>query len=200
MSSDDYYDTDPDEAVLGELDAIEAAQASSSTCHNKRPALPKEDSFFDDSFDFDERELENLDKAIEEAYQSQPVHRPVPPKVSSRGSLQTTLFGDVIPAETSSNARTFSRTASKGQSKPPQETKKWDHTEFAKSGWKKPKAKAKARVEDAEEDIEDEAPEFEQFPAPFISGTPPSPLGDSYTHEYFSSWVRLRFYFVHITI
>ena len=82
----------------------------------------------------------------------------------------------------------------------PQETKKWDHTEFAKSGWKKPKAKAKARVDDAEEDIEDEAPEFEQFPAPFISGTTPSTLGDPYTHEYFYSWVRPLFYFVHITM
>ncbi|EEB97960.1 hypothetical protein MPER_02621 [Moniliophthora perniciosa FA553] len=164
MNSDDYYDTDPDEAVLGELDVIEAAHASPPKNPKKHPTVSKEDSFFDDSFDFDERELENLDKVIAEAYQCQPAIRPPVSRSSPRATLQTTLLGEILPAEASGGSRSFQRTTSKQQNKP-RNTKQWDHTEFAKSGWRKPKGKSKA---DEDGGLEDEIPEFEQFPAPFI--------------------------------
>uniref|UniRef100_A0A0W0FY27 ATP-dependent DNA helicase n=1 Tax=Moniliophthora roreri TaxID=221103 RepID=A0A0W0FY27_MONRR len=167
MSSDDYYDTDPDEAVLGELDAIEAAHASPPKNSKKRRIVSKEDSFFDDSFDFDERELENLDKAIAEAYQSQPAIQAPVSKSSSRVTLQTTLIGEVLPAEASGSSRSFQRTTSRQQNKPPN-TKRWDHTEFAKSGWRKPKRKGKSKADDEDGELEDEIPEFEQFPVPFV--------------------------------
>ena len=50
----------------------------------------------------------------------------------------------------------------------PKKTKQWDHTAFAKYGWKKPKGKGKASFDDGEDEEEDvdEPVEFEQFPAP----------------------------------
>jgi ATP-dependent DNA helicase MPH1 len=55
----------------------------------------------------------------------------------------------------------------------PSKTKRWDHTAFSKSGLRKGKAKEKRKANDGDErDEADEAIEFEQFPAPFVSGQP----------------------------
>ncbi|KAF9270443.1 P-loop containing nucleoside triphosphate hydrolase protein [Marasmius fiardii PR-910] len=164
MDSDDYFnDTDLDEDALNEIDAIEAAHTQPSTA-SLNPKLPTdEDSSFDDSFDFD---VEILDKALAEAEANiQPLASttyPLPTRTSSKGTLQTTLYGGVLPVETPTSKKQPVRLGSTS-SRAQQRRKKWDHTEFAKSGWKKGKSKGKA----AEDDVEEEAVEFEQFPAPF---------------------------------
>ncbi|KAJ7042488.1 hypothetical protein C8F04DRAFT_1076096 [Mycena alexandri] len=179
MSSDGYFEDDDgfeiDDAALQQLDAIEAA-------HTRAPPPAREPSLEVDDFTFgeiDEREFERLDNFIEDSYQgtAQPVAGPS--KTSSRGTLQTTLFGQVLPP----SPPKVPRPQNQGPRPPPRnpfgqqapKTKKWDHTAFAKSGAKRSKSKGKGRANDDEEE-EEETVEFEQFPAPFVSLGPPPPM------------------------
>lgn len=113
----------------------------------------------------------------------QPPANPVPGPSRANGLVrrpskgaQLTLFGDVAndvePAKAAAPPpRQFQRTRSRqmplaGQAK---KTKQWDRTAYAKTGWRKPKAnpdKGKGRTSDDE--AEEEAMEFEQFPAPEV--------------------------------
>lgn len=194
MNSDDYFPDDLDSGILSQLDVIEAAHRPKHT-HNppKCPPPPKpvpppkppppkpvekEDSFMDISLNLDEADLQRLDSFIDAAYKGQaaPVTGPSgatrPP---SKGCVQTTLYGGVVnPAASTSKASPASRGPAQrsrsdhrnpfGQQAP--KTKQWDHTAFAKSGWRKPKPKGKLD----EDEQEEESVEFEQFPAPFVSG------------------------------
>ncbi|KAG1825591.1 uncharacterized protein BJ212DRAFT_1443684 [Suillus subaureus] len=189
MSSSDYgFDDELDSAVLNELDIIEAAHRSPLRNPPKPPPpapkapepLDEGDSFFDLSLEIDDTELQRLDTFIDAVYKgnAHPVAGPSnharPP--SSKNTVQRTLFGDVAqptsssrqsPTKRSSLQRTKSSPRKPFGQQAPQ-TKQWDHTVFAKSGWKKPKAvKGKGR-DDGDDD--EENVEFEQFPAPFVSG------------------------------
>lgn len=186
MSSDGYFDDSDilDDAVFEQLDAIEAAHFSP-----KKPAPPQpkrlqsEDSYDDMTFDIDESELAMLDLPQAPAHNhgnTRPVAQP-PARSASKGSFQTTLFGDVLQNQPSGSKprAQIQRTKSAprnpfGQQAP--KTKQWDHTQFAKSGlkWGK-KGKEKARDgQDEEGENFDEQIEFEQFPAPFVSREFPS--------------------------
>ncbi|KAJ6627172.1 hypothetical protein B0H10DRAFT_1780302 [Mycena sp. CBHHK59/15] len=176
MSSDGYFDDDDlNDAAFEELDAIEAS--------HKPHELPQEPSFDSDDYTFgeiDERELERLDAFIEDSYQGKAQPVAGPSRTSSHGSLQMTLFGDILPPSAPKGpARTqIQRTKSTprnpfGQQAP--KTKKWDHTAFSKSGVKRGKSKGKGKaMYDDNNNEEEEDVEFEQFPAPFVSiGCPP---------------------------
>lgn len=161
MSSEDFFDGDDeyDDAFLEELDAIEA--------HSTQPPAPKpstsrakslatEDSFDDITFDFNEEELEEAERAVAKRNNSRPI-------ASSSKTRQTTLFGDILQAPSfPKKHKEPSRTASAQAPK----TKHWDHTAFAKTGTRKGKGKESFRNDD---DEDEEELEFEQFPAPFIS-------------------------------
>ncbi|KAG1769606.1 hypothetical protein EDD22DRAFT_977468 [Suillus occidentalis] len=189
MSSSDYgFDDELDSAILNELDIIEAAHRSPLRNPPKPPPpvakapqpLDEEDSFFDLSLEIDDAELQRLDTFIDAVYKgnAQPVAGPSnharPP---SKNTVQRTLFGDVAQQNASSSRQSptkrssLQRTKSSprkpfGQQAP--QTKQWDHTVIAKSGWKKPKnVKGKERNDG---DDDEENVEFEQFPAPFVSG------------------------------
>lgn len=126
------------------------------------------------SLDLDDVDLQRLDSFIDAAYKSQAAPVAGPSNVSrplSKGSFQTTLFGDVLPRNEPSPASRGPMQRSKSDRRNPfgqqaPKTKQWDHTAFAKSGWRKPKGKAV----DEDEQEEEKAVEFEQFPAPFVSG------------------------------
>ncbi|KAG0697158.1 hypothetical protein DFH29DRAFT_947571 [Suillus ampliporus] len=187
MSSSDYgFDDELDSAILNELDTIEAAHRVPLRHPPKPPAptnkapkpLDEEDSFYDLSLEIDETELQRLDTFIDAVYKgnAHSVAGPSnPPRSSSKNTVQRTLFGDVAQPTASSSRQSptkrssLQRTKSSprkpfGQQAP--QTRQWDHTAFAKSGWKKPKtAKGKGRDDGDEE--EEERVEFEQFPAPF---------------------------------
>ncbi|KAJ7492863.1 hypothetical protein FB451DRAFT_1219867 [Mycena latifolia] len=173
MSSDGYFDEDDlDDAALEQLDAIEAVHS--------RPPPPREASLDVDDFtfgDIDERELERLDTFIEDTYQGRAQPVAGPSRTASHGTLQTTLFGEVLPPEAPKAPRAqMQRTKSAprnpfGQQAP--KTKKWDHTAFAKSGLKRGKSKGKGKAAYNDEEEEEEPVEFEQFPAPFVSRPPP---------------------------
>lgn len=131
------------------------------------------DQFFDE---IDPLELEILDKDIEQAYMR---GSSIPSATLGSGSSMTmarqlTLFGDTLPLVPSRPRRQI-------QSRPPhsprkpfgkkaRKVKKWDHTAFAKSGWKSSKGKEKAKSTALNCDEGDDAfhstEEFEQFPAP----------------------------------
>ncbi|KIJ68754.1 hypothetical protein HYDPIDRAFT_106998 [Hydnomerulius pinastri MD-312] len=212
MNSDDYFDDDLDSGILNQLDVIEAAhrpQAKLLQPPNRLPPakpvpskpapakskpaqeLEADDSFIDLTLDIDEAELQRLDTFIDAAYQGKavPVTGPSNPgRSSSKNSLQTTLFGDVVqptastskvsPASRGPMQRTKSNPRNPFGQQAPQ-TKQWDHTVFAKSGWKKPKSnkgKGKEHAGNDDEEQGEEEVEFEQFPAPFISGGPPQPM------------------------
>jgi ATP-dependent DNA helicase MPH1 len=192
MSSDGYFedgDDDIDPSLLNALDAIEAAHFSPPKAHNQLPPLTRTDSGSSDFFDdVDESELRRLDSFIEDAYQGK-VARVTgsSSRHSTKGKLQTTLFGDVLQPEASSSKVKATSSAVRlvapkrsqfGQQAP--KTKVWDRTAFAKSGWRKPapskgKGKASFGYDEEEEEFsdEDEEMEFEQFPAPFVSLGPP---------------------------
>ena len=190
MSSSDYgFDDELDSNILNELDSIEAAHRPPRPNPSKPPLpakkapkpLDEEDSFFDLSLDIDEEELRRIDTFVDAAYkgQAQPVAGPSNhSRSSSKNTVQTTLFGNTIQPTASSSKRTPSkrvpsqRTKSSprnpfGQQAP--QTKHWDHTAFAKSGWKKSKS-AKGKGRDDGDGDDEENVEFEQFPAPFVSG------------------------------
>ncbi|KAK7694443.1 hypothetical protein QCA50_001629 [Cerrena zonata] len=204
MSSDGYFEDDLDSAFLEQVDAIEAAHvgsqrppsaASSSTLVSapklKQPP-PKykevieidddDDDAFEDSyaaFDIDEEQLKHFDEVCN-VQTSTPVPKKPVSRWNSKGTVQTTLFGDIAVqnAPTSKgNGSSAQRTASSSRIPigRPKRTKQWDRTAFAKTGWKKPKGKAKTSFgEDEEEEEWEEPVEFEQFPAPEVDiGYPP---------------------------
>jgi ATP-dependent DNA helicase MPH1 len=135
-----------------------------------------DDTFDDDFLDFEMNaaDLSMLDKFIEDSSSGK-----AKPVLSRAKTVQTTLDGRIAqqPVASSSKPRSTTLTGSGSSTtlmfghKIPK-TKKWDHTEFAKSGWKRLKGKGKEReADDAEDDgDEDEEVEFEQFPAPSIEG------------------------------
>ena len=144
----------------------------------------------DDSYDYDDLGASDLDRIYEEAFNGKsaaPVAGPSKTSLqrTTSATVQTTLFGGVVlnstqPSSSGSSRSTMQRQGSGSNNLftgKPNKIKKWDHTAFAKSGWKKPKsAKGKEKAgsfddggpEDCEEEEEEEV-EFEHFPAPFIS-------------------------------
>jgi ATP-dependent DNA helicase MPH1 len=190
MSSDGYFDDDLDDAAWAQLDAIEAAYtvstsgtqataakpvASTSTSvpgpsiSKPKPkpldSAPKEDSFYDLTFDLDEDDFQQLD-AIEQTYAGKT--RPVGP------TRQTTLFGDILPDNAQTNKPSSSRqplqlttsTPRNPFGSKPKKTKIWDQTAFAQSGQRK---KGKGKVGGDGVEKEEPPPEFEQYPAPYVS-------------------------------
>ncbi|OCH96604.1 P-loop containing nucleoside triphosphate hydrolase protein [Obba rivulosa] len=214
MSSDEYFDDDLDSAFMTQVDAIEAAHASSSKQPEQtvsrppagRPATSREVIGSSDSDDFgsfdielDDAELQRIDEICQNEVgrsattASRPVAGPSNPvqRRPSKNAVQTTLFGDTVP-EASSKPKSSgttshntlqrttsgSRTLSAGRAR---KTKQWDHTEFAKTGWKKgKKGKGKGLASFDDEGREEETVEFEQFPAPFnslaVCYSPPPPM------------------------
>jgi ATP-dependent DNA helicase MPH1 len=175
MSSDGYFDSDDlDSDAFEQLDAIEAAQLSPGV-QPAHPPLPKERSFNDLTFDIDDAELQRIDEFIEDAYKGRAQPVAGPSTSTSTGTRQTTLFGDILPAQLSSTKprSQIQRTKSTPRNpfgKQAPKTKQWDQTEFARSGLKRGKSKGKGKVKfDDEEEDEEESVEFEQFPAPFVS-------------------------------
>lgn len=190
MSSSDYgFDDELDSHILNQLDSIEAAHRAPPRYPVKPPPsvkkaptepLDEEDSFFDLSLDIDEEELQRLDTFIDAAYKGHapPVAGPSNlAKSSSKNTVQTTLFGNIAQPTASSSKQSpskrapLSRTKSSprnpfGQQAP--QTRHWDHTAFAKSGWKKSKS-AKGKGRNDSDGGDEEHVEFEQFPAPFVS-------------------------------
>ncbi|KAF9036451.1 P-loop containing nucleoside triphosphate hydrolase protein [Hymenopellis radicata] len=151
MSSDDLFDDEEfDDAFLDELDAIQAKATASSVSQlaptTTRPKpVESEDSFDDITFDFNDEELEQA-----ELYVSQRnANRQVASSSKPTSHKQTTLFGDILP------------------SIPLRKTKQWDHTEFAKTGIRKPKGKGRSSANNEDDNDDEEEVEFEQFPAPF---------------------------------
>lgn len=129
------------------------------------------DQFFDQ---IDPLELQKLDKNVETAYQHDLSNPRVNLASGSGLTRQLTLFGDPLPQDSSRPRATQRRSHPQPHRSPCQpfgkkacKVKKWDHTAFAKSGWKIGKAKAKENVMGCDEDAHDTmAEEFEQFPAP----------------------------------
>ncbi|KAJ3894052.1 P-loop containing nucleoside triphosphate hydrolase protein [Lentinula edodes] len=174
MSSDGYFDDDIDDETLEQLDAIEAQYQQSTEQRPVSARAPSpiniDSSDYGESIDLDESALDAL-KAIEDGtFQQLP--RKVAPSLarsSSKGTLQTTLFGEVIPAgaSTTRSKPHAQRTRSKQE---PRKTKQWDHTAFAKTGVKTGNARGKGKKKQQDEDEEGEEEEefeFEQFPPPF---------------------------------
>ncbi|KAF9042103.1 hypothetical protein BJ165DRAFT_1485614 [Panaeolus papilionaceus] len=204
MSEDEYFgfDDDFDASALQQLDAIEAAAISpkktNPTQSNpplapiqppKRPQPLRQDSSFDDiTFNVDDSELLRLDNFIEHAYQGKAQPMLGPSRASTSNKQQTTLFGDILPpppptASSSKPRAPIERIKSSGPShglfghKAPK-TKKWDHTEFAKTGLKGP-ARKKGKDKETENEYHDQDVEFEQFPQPLaipmLQGPPAPP-------------------------
>lgn len=192
MSSSDYgFDDEFDSHILNELDSIEAAYCKPPPPVEKASKpLHEEDSFFDLSLDLDDEELQRLDTFIDAAYKRQapPVAGPSNLASSSKNTVQTTLCGDIVqPMATQSPSKRVPPKRTKSSPRNPfgkqaPQIRHWNHTAFAKSGWKKPKsAKGKGR-DDGDEDDEEHV-EFEQFPAPFLSGrSQPSVVSELYRH------------------
>ena len=161
-----------------------------------REVIEIDDSYDYGTFEIDDKDLEAIDKLCDEAYNAKKASTPVAgpsraatglQRMTSAATVQTTLFGSVVqnkpPPTTngaSSSKQPVQRTNSNANSNNlftgnPNKTKRWDHTAFAKTGWKKPKTvkgKEKASSFDdgeEEDDWEEEEVVFEQFPAPFIS-------------------------------
>jgi ATP-dependent DNA helicase MPH1 len=176
-----------------------------------REVIDVDDSYDYGSFEIDDSDLRIIDQLCNEALNRKsaaPVavagpSKPPVQRSTSGATIQTTLFGGVLPNSTpskgngASGSRSTMQRQSSGQNNlftgRPNKTRKWDHTAFAKSGWKKPKTakgKEKASSFDGDEveelDDEEEEVEFEQFPAPFVS------IGYIQT---FHIWFTLTVYF-----
>jgi ATP-dependent DNA helicase MPH1 len=137
--------------------------------------IEPDDSFVDLTLDIDEADLQRLDSFIDAAYKGNTVSATGPSNLSSsKNSVQTTLFGETAVSTTKAGPASRGPVQrSKSNPRNPfghqaPKTKQWDHTAFAKSGWKKPKSESQ---DNDAEGQEGEEVEFEQFPAPFISGT-----------------------------
>jgi hypothetical protein len=163
----------------------------------KKSPLRIDDSsdYFDDSFIIDESENARLDVIAQSAYcrQTGGTSGTRGPsallRTSSKDLQQMTLFGDALqPQSGSSGFPSAGRKRAAGSSSGSRglldtggsrnvfghqapKTKVWDHTAYAKSGWKMSKdAKGKGKSLHHEEEEEEEPVEFEQFPAPQIQG------------------------------
>lgn len=197
-NSDDYYfDDELDSGILNQLDVIEAAHRSdiqpppklkplSCGPAKRLRGIEADDSYVDLTLDLDETESQQLDTLVNDAYQGKPAAGASPADTTrsstQRSSLQTTLFGDILrPTPSTSRAADAVRTSNKPNSRNPSggptpKTKVWDHTAFAKSGWKKPNSSKGKGVENFNDSQEEQEVEFEQFPAPFVSVGPPPPM------------------------
>ncbi|KAH9049465.1 hypothetical protein EDB84DRAFT_1649374, partial [Lactarius hengduanensis] len=172
-------DEELNSAVLNELAVIEATQIASTSRPVVRsppktvPPLAKQDSddLFDLTFDVDAQDLQKLDAAIEKDYRRKAAPSSSNTFGRSLSGRQTTLFGGIVPPRSPSPKKPPSSRRGAQQKSPSHSTdrkvKKWDHTAFAKTGTKRKTGKRKAKDLDEEGDEED-AVEFEQFPAPFI--------------------------------
>ncbi|KAJ3718264.1 hypothetical protein C8R42DRAFT_675520 [Lentinula raphanica] len=181
MSSDGYFDDDVDDHTLEQLNAIEAQYQQSTeqrvSARAPSPIKISDSSDYGESFELDDDALDALKEIEENNYQPQRQAASSFTRTSSKGTVQTTLTGEVLPAETS--RRRSNTHAQRLKSKQePRKTKQWDHTAFAKTGVKSGKAKGKGKRKQNDEDGEEEGEqfEFEQFPAPFISLGPPPPM------------------------
>jgi ATP-dependent DNA helicase MPH1 len=189
QSSDGYLEEEIDPSVYAQLDAIEAAHfipaavpAPDRFIASAPRSLLPDDSYGDMSFDIDESELQRLDEVIESAYSGKegPVAGPSGAqrqRTTSKDTVQTTLFGDILPQKsTVSKSNSSPRVSSSTQKSSPRnafgqqapKTKQWDQTAFAKSGLKLGKSKGKGKANEGEEECE--PIEFEQFPPPLVSG------------------------------
>ncbi len=199
MSSDEYFD-ELDSAFLQEVDAIEATHTQAPpapvrplAAKSRPPVAQKKpptkdvieigDSDDFGSFAIDDQDLEIIDKLTDDALRGRP---PVAgpsrtfARTNSRPTVQTTLDGTVLsgPSRNVATSRLplqrKDSNALNGSFAQPRKTKQWDHTAFAKSGWRKPQsAKGKEKAfgsfdDEVEEEEEEETEEFEQFPAPFV--------------------------------
>lgn len=177
--SEGYFDDDPinfDAEALGQLDAIEAAALAVDNV----PQSDYDDSFGDLSLALDPAEAARLDAYIAEVIDvdAQPsASSSTLSRSTSRATLQTTLFGDVLQPQASSSrpkpTNSIQRTKSNPKTpfgRPAPKTKKWDHTAFAKTGLRKPLPKSKNKDGQDAHDSDEEGEDFEQFPAPFIPG------------------------------
>lgn len=168
MSSDyEYFEEDTfNDAVLEQLDAIEAAATTSflapTTSHvYPQRSISKEDSFCDLTLGLEEEDLSQLDKIVEQAYRGNTT--PGPSRIRTE-TVQMTLHGG--PALVHKPIQRMKSAPRPPSSVANNKTKVWDQTTFAQSGPKQPKGKGPV---DSEEDSEPEGVEFVQFPAPFIS-------------------------------
>ncbi|KAJ4476760.1 hypothetical protein J3R30DRAFT_3488690 [Lentinula aciculospora] len=182
MSSDGYFDDDIDEETLEQLSAIEAQYQQSTEqppVSTRGPSpIMIDSSDYGESFDLDEHALDAI-KAIEDSVYQPP---PSPPRqvaplarTSSKGTVQTTLYGEVLPARASSSRANSHAQRAKSKQEP-RKAKQWDHTAFAKTGVKSGKAKGKGKMKQQDDDAgeeEEEEFEFEQFPPPFVSRPAP---------------------------
>jgi hypothetical protein len=163
MSSDGFVDDFSfDSAALDELDAIEAAYF----------ALPRPNV----------SERQDLGK-FEDMDEDQPIPVAGPSNHQKNHfgrTVQTTLLGTSIPSTSKSkNAVPGQKQSQRSQSnsrnpfgQQAKKSKAWDHTEFAKTGWRRSKSKTKPQetLNDNDDGEEEEAVEFEQFPAPVVPG------------------------------
>ena len=191
MNSDDWFE-DLDDAALKEIDAIEAAALSKTSTPPKTSivthsdslvsddcgrrninSLPGHDCSFDLSFDIDENELQKLDRHVNSVLEGH-TRLPFSRSNSINNTRQTTLDGGFVTSpKKSQGARSRIQRAKSssnnvfGEMAP--KAKKWDHTEFAKTGIK-PVKRSKSRKKEVDPDgwgEEDEV--FDQLPAPYIS-------------------------------
>lgn len=185
MSSPGSYwgDEDFNSAVLSELAVIEANQIASTSrsLMRRSPSPPKampplstnpaSDDVYD-LFNVDIQDFQELDAAIEKDLrrkEAAPTSKS-PTFGRSLSGRQTTLFGNVLspsPKKPSSSRRGAQQRSPERSTD--RKIKKWDHTAFSKTGTKRKTGKRKAKELDEDADEED-AVEFEQFPAPFVAG------------------------------
>ena len=145
-----------------------------STSRHKSPSpevinISDDDEFkFDDSLDLENANWEEFDQRVEvQILQPEETTAPVPGPSGARqftrtasGKLQQqTLWGLPAPADNRY------RLPPRQKGKTIKQTKTWDRTEYAKSGWKALK-KGKSKDQDDEEVNEEEPVEFAQFPRP----------------------------------
>lgn len=190
MSSDGFFSDDLDSAFLDEADAIEAAHVSppkpKPVAAAPPPVINIDDSDdYDVSYNFDETDFQQLDNVEESAYTGGPSNNPGLRRTdlgrTPSMTVQRDLFGNLVtpgastskPAHAHKQAQPAMRTMSHGGFGGAQKKIKfWDHTHYAKSGWKKrkpSKGKDRAYGEDGGDEEGDEE-EIERLPAPFISG------------------------------
>ncbi|KAI0082224.1 P-loop containing nucleoside triphosphate hydrolase protein [Panus rudis PR-1116 ss-1] len=190
MSSDGYFDDELDSAFLKEVDAIEAAhtgqQSSTIISHNTQSRasdtrarhdvieIDDEDDSFG-VFEVNADELRHFDEVCKNGAPVASTSKQNKPhsRTSSRGTVQTTLFGEVAVqnAGPSRATTTVALQRTHSDSRIPtgrqKKTKKWDHASFAKSSRTRLKGKGKLQQDAGEEEEGwDDPVEFVQFPAP----------------------------------
>lgn len=184
MSSDGYFDDELDSDFLNEVDAIEAAHASSPkpaklTAHSgssQRPPSPTrsaiEDSESDlfDRFDYDVADLQDIQEGRAAAcqYRGPPMAGPSRAAMqwpSSKGTAQTMLLREVASSKPRSTPMhgTHSAQATLAERK----TKQWDHARFANLGGRqsaeqKPRKKGMGKT--YYDDMEEEPVEVKRSP------------------------------------